>query len=342
MRQSYSHLLTLVFKHRYFKDDLFKSIHFTYAEGSPKLLNDLGLIAKIFNGGFHLMASQPELLNSDIDNNPIQFHLFCNDPLYINYTELPPYKLSDNLLYFNNISANYDPNKESYILNHEEFTGKNDVVQVSYGKITISDLHSGKAFSFTDAAGNEISAHCVIQSVQNLNEFTLFNLSQGIIRIYADKKEVDKVYFYPNAIWQKPLGIVEFFPGKLFREYKEKGKVDYTIIFNNRQTIWKYFFVSPVYQKFNNLSIINKAKEQVFNAPQKQHIYTNPEALVFESKIKIPFTELSEETYQLVDNYDPQHRSGKVILKNLVRATPEQLHFDVANSEAPAYSHIYL
>jgi hypothetical protein len=342
MRQSYSHLLTLLFKHRYFRDDLFKSVQISYAEGTPKLMKDLDIIVKPFAGGFHLMASDPELLKTINDTYPIQFHLFCNDPLYINYTDLPIYQLSDKLLYFNNISAVSDPNGEGFLLNDEEFVGKNEVVQISYGRINISASNSGKEYSFTDAVGNEISSQFISQSSQNSNEFSLANLPQGIIRIYADKKEVDKVYYYPKAIWQKPLGIAEIFPGKLFTHFKDKGKADYSVVFNNRQTIWKYFLVSPVYQKFTNLSIINKGKEQVFNAPQKQHVDKNPEALVFESKIKIPLSELSDENYQLVDNYDPEHRSGKVILKNLVKASPEQLYYDGTKSKESAYSHIYL
>ena len=71
-------------------------------------------------------------------------------------------------------------------------------------------------------------------------------------------------------------------------------------------------------------------------------MYKNPETLVFESKTKIPLSELADETYQLVDSFDPEHRSGKVIHKNLAKASPEQLHFDLTKSEESAYSHIYL
>lgn len=342
MRQTYTHLLTFLFRHRYFRDDLFKSIEIIFAEGTPKLIKDLGIILKPFSGGFHLLASDPELLDSLNDQTPIQLHLKSKDPQYINYTELPAYQLSDKLLYFNNLSAEFDKKSNGFILQKEEFVGLNELVQISYGKIDIPASGSNQQYRFTDATGHEISSQCITRSVQDSNEFLVSNLSQGIIRVFAETKEVKKVYLYPKAIWQKPMGIVEIFPGELLRHFKEKGKAEYTVNFNNRQTIWKYFFVSSVYQKFNNLSIINKGKEQVFNAPQKQLVYKNPDAWVFESKMKIPLSELSDESYQLVDNYDSVHRTGKVILKNLVKATPEQLHFDITKSEAPAYSHIYL
>jgi len=342
MRQSYSHLLTLVFKHKYFREDLFKSIQFTLGEETSKYLNDLGLISKFFNGGLHLLASQPELLNSGQISRPIQVYLFSTDPLYINYTDLPNYTLAENLLYFNNLETKKDSNSENYNLNLEEFAGEKDIVPVSYGKVNIPELHSGKAIDFTDALGNEISKQCVMQSPQHLNEFTLVNLPSGIVRIFANKVEIKRLYFSSKSIWQKPFGIVELFPNELFRHFSEKGKVDYAVKFTNRQTIWKYFFISPVYKKFTKLSIINKGKEQAFNKLDNQQVLNKIEDLVFESKFKIPLSEFSDENYQLIDNYDPQLRSGKVVIKNLARATPEQLHFNTVTSEASAYSHIYL
>jgi hypothetical protein len=343
MRQTYSHLITFLYKHRYFRDGLFKPIELSFAEGSPKLINDLGLIFKPFSGGFHLIASDPELLfNNTNDSIPIQLHLFCSDQQYINYTDLPAYKLTDKVLYFNNLIDTFNQNTNSFQLHHSEFAGSDELVPISSGKIIIPASVQNKVYRFTDVSVQEISPQCVIQSAQVSNEFMLANLPQGIIRVFEDSKEVYKVYFYPNAVWKKPMAIVEIFPGQLYKHFKEKGKVNYVLTFNNRQTIWKYFLVSPVYQKFNNLSIINKSKEQVFNAPQKQKVYKNPEALVFESKNKIPLSELTDETFQLVSNFDPEQRSGKVILKNLDKATPEQLYYDITNPEESAYSHIYL
>jgi hypothetical protein len=51
---------------------------------------------------------------------------------------------------------------------------------------------------------------------------------------------------------------------------------------------------------------------------------------------------VSDENFQLVDNYDPVNRSGKVILKNMVKASSEQLFSDPAKSAGNAYSHIYI
>jgi len=342
MNQSYTHIVTFLAEHRYFKSQLFQPTEVSYTESTTRLLSNLGIIIKPFAGGFHLLASDPELLDSLNEVEPIQLHLDCKDPLYINYTELPLYPPNDKLIYFNNLSAISGPGNKRFLLHGQEFVGGNEVVQLTQGKISIIQFDPANVYRFTDSLGNEISSQCITQSLQNSGEFMLSNLPQGLVRIYAGTQEVHRFYYSPQTIWKKPLGIVEIYTGKLFDHYKEKGKVEYAVVFNNRQTIWKYFLVSPVYHKFDKLSIINKGKDQIFNPPQKQPVLTNPEAWVFESKTQIPLSENSEENYQLIDNYDTEQRSGKVIHKNLTKASPEQLHYDVAKSEEQVYSHIYL
>ena len=342
MKQTYSHILTLLFKHRYFSDNLFKSIYVSFADGTQKLMNDLGIVVKQFPGGFHLLSSNPELLDATEESNPIQLHLNCNDPYYINYTELPLYSVTDKFLYFNNLSDVSDSESEVFYLQKEEFVGQNEIVQLINAKVGVPGLNSEKEYHFTDATGKEITLENVKQSSQQPGVFMLSGLGQELLLFYEQGEEVKKFYNYPKAVWKKPFGIVEIFTGRLFRHYSVKGKIEYALNFNRRETIWKYFLVSSVYQKFNNLSIINKSKEQIFNPPQKINVDKNPEALVFESKSKIPLSEFSEDSFQLVDNYESGSGKGKIILKNLVKASTDQLFRDDEKSKETFYSHIYI
>ncbi|MBV5313467.1 MAG: hypothetical protein JZU47_09235 [Prolixibacteraceae bacterium] len=341
MKQTYSHILTFWFKHRYFSDELFKSVDISLAESSQKTINDLGIIIKPFPGGFNLLAANPELLNSLDDSSPLQLYIYCQDPLYINYTELPSYSLRDTILYFNNLSAGSNPN-ESFTLHQSKFLSKDDVIQLSSGQINIPDYNPQNKYHFTDASGKEISSVYVVQTPGNTGSFFISGIEQSLVRAFSANDEILKAYYHPKALWKKPLAVLELFAGKLSEQNKTNGKVDYRICFDNRKTTWKYFMVSPVYQKFNNLSIINKAKEQVFLPPQKQLVHQNTSALVFESKIKIPLAEFSDENFQLVDNFDPTNRSGKIILKSLAKASSEQLFSDQSKPVENVYSHIYI
>ena len=342
MQQPFNHILTILFKHQYFSENHFKSIIITFERETAKLLRNLNVVIKSFPGGVHLLTTDPELLNATDESEPIRLLLNCKDDTFINYTELPLYNPGTNLLYFNNLNPNTKTKDNSLLLHETGFVAQNDVVPVSNGKITIPQFDTKKKYVFTDVAGNEIASQNIQQTVSGSGIFNLFNFPEGLIYIKDENKVIGKVFCYTNTVWKKPLGILEILPGKLFKHFKEKGKVDYSINFNNRQTVWKYFLVDPVFQKFNNLTIINKAKEQVFKTPEKKQFNEQMEALVFESKNKIPISEFSNNTFQLVDSYDPKLKSGKVILKNLANASPDLLYRDETNSNENIYSHIFI
>jgi hypothetical protein len=342
MRQTYSHILTFWFKHRYFKDELFKSVNISFADGSQKLINDLGIIIKPFSGGFNFLALNPELLDSGNDIHSLQIYLYIKDPLYINYTELPSFDLRDKLLYFNNLSINAEPENKQYLLHQSKFASDDDVIQICQGRIDIPEYNPAIKYRFTDASGIEISSESLTQAKNDPNSFIISGIDQGLVRVFTANEELLKAYYYPLALWKKPMGVIEFFTGELFKQFKTQGKVDYAICFDNRKTKWKYFFISPVYQKFKNLSIINKAKEQIFNPPKEQIVLENTQALVFESKNKIPLTEFSGENFQLVENYDPIKRTSNPVLKTLTKASPEQLFSAASKADENVYSHIYI
>ncbi len=342
MKQTFTHILTLFFRHQYFSDTLFKSIEVSLADGSQRLLNNLGIIIKSFPGGFHLLTSDPELLKSENHAGSFSLFLNCADTYYLNYTDLPLYNLADKLFCFNNLSEVKSEGNNGFVLHSGEFAGENDLVQVVHERFSIPDFNADENYRFTDSAGNEITSENIAPSTPNSATFNISNLPQGLILFYPSGKEVKKFYHYPKAVWRKPFGVVELFAGELFNQFKEKGKVDYAINFSNRKTIWKYFLVSPVYNKFKNLSIISKGKEQSFNSPQMQQIHPDLEALVFESKNKIPLAEQSDEYYQLVDNYSAGNGKSKIVLKNLAKASSEQLYRDEAKTNETFYSHIFI
>lgn len=341
MQQPFSHILTILFNHQYFSNNQFKSINITYEKETSTLLRNFNIIIKSFPGGIHLLTAEPELLDLPEDTVPIRLLLNNKDSLFFNYTELPPYQISTNLLYLNNINAKFK-NGNNFLLHDNDFVGQNEVVPVSNGKITIPQYDSNKKYVFTDATGQEIAPQNFRQSQPGSGDFFLSNIFDGLIHLKEGNKDVAKVFCYTNAVWRKPLGMLEIFPGMLYKHYKDKGKLEYAVNFNNRQTVWKYFLVDPVYKKFKDLTIINKTKEQVFKTPEKKTFHEDLEALVFESKNKIPFSELSNNTFQLVDGYDAKLKSGKIIIKNLANASPDLLYHEETNSSETIYSHIFI
>lgn len=290
MNQNYNLIATIYCKHNYFKDRVFKTIGFTIEEDSIKLMKDLGIVFKYFSGGFHLLSSNIDLLGSENEEKSLKIYLSCNDPYYINYTDVGnAYNPITDIFYFNNKGIPADNDN----LHAEEFVGLHDIVLVNSVK------HDG--------------------------------------------------------VWRKPMAIIEIFTKTLYDYFMmAEEKMDYTIHFNNTYTKWKYFLTSPIYQKFSDLKIIQKENGIAFKKAAKTQIQDNNNIIIIESENEIPLLEYSKDTYQL-KGYDTTSRSNKLIIENLVHASPEQLYFETPkniennqNSEAATsnkkiiYSHIYI
>lgn len=342
MNEMYTHIATVSCRHQYFKDGLFKPLGFSIEENSVKVMKDLGIVLKQFSGGFHLLALDMDLLASEKNDKSLQLHFNCRDSYYINYTNLPNYSPGEDLLYFSNLNAQ-PASEEILSLHNGDFVESGDVVRLSHGQIKIPSFDPADTYIFLDASNESLPLDSIHESTLDPSEFSISNYRQGLVKIQSESAVVHKVYFQPKVVWKKPLGTIELFTATLSDHFKEKGNVvHYEINFNNRHTYWKYFLVDPVYQKFDALSIINKEKKPVFNSAQKQQIQENMDAIVFESINKLPLLEYSEHNFQLVDNYNADSRSGKVIIKNLVHASPEQLFLESPPSDEFIYSHIYI
>ena len=328
MNISYSHLATITFKHPYFKDDLFKSLNISFSEDTSKILRDLGIVTKSFSGGIYLLARDPKLLNITINNlQPIRLYFNCNDPYYINFTALTDYHPSDTVLYFNNLP-------DHALLQVAEYVGIDDVFPLSSGKMTIPLFDESKTYFFKDVQERMISEIKIQKSNLEPDNFIIDELPEGVLRVFEGADPVNDIYYNPNKVWKKPMGILEIYPEKLYQDFMSNGTVDYMIQFNNRKTIWKYYLLDPVYHKFNDLSILNSNNESVFY-PLKEESIQNSKAWVFESINELPLLEYSELSLRLVSE------GTKVVIKQLPHASPEQLFTDNENSTY-MYSHIYI
>lgn len=339
MEQTYQHLLSLEFQHKYFRDTRFRSLQVSYDRDTASLLQNLGIVLKPYHGGLYMLTSDVELLKSAYRTNPIRFYLECNDPYYINYTLLPTYTPNDSILYFNNLQIPTDDSTSK--LHQDEFVGPRNIVPWNSGRLKINDFSSDKGYHFLDVFGNEIPLDHIRASSNNPKEFLISNIEQGMIRLFGDNEEQQRVYYSPHAVRKKPLGILELYPGRLHEHYEAQGKLEYALAFATRKTIWKYFLVDPVYQKFDNLSIVNGVKKQIFQPPRKLKVHDR-EALMFESTNSITLSEFSEDSFQLYSNYNEVVGNGKVVIKNLPRASADQLFQIPENSDESLYSHIYI
>jgi len=355
MNHSYSHLLTMVFKHEYFEDGFFRSLELSYAQDTLKIMRGLDVIVKPFKGGFHLLSAKPELLALNSDHDPLQFYLSCKDPYYINYTVLPTYSPASSLLYFNNLDpvrVNVEDDASVFRLHSEGHVNEKGMLRLTHGQFKIKQFNPTSYYVFKDALNEDIPDQSIAMTGPDTGQMVISDMPEGVVRVFDGDTLVDSVYYYPKTVWKKPLGTIEIFTKTLSQHCQitkngEEDKIDfikadYSINFYNRETIWKYFLISKEYQKFNDLTIINSAREQIFEAEKE-----DAETLVLTSKQTLPLKEHPSDTFQLVNNFQPNQRSETVVLKHLVKPSPEQLYRDDKGTEATKqdetlYSHIYL
>lgn len=337
MSQVYYHLATVNFLHSYFKDGLFKSLTFTFSKDSVKLLNDLGVVFKQFYGGFHLLSASPELLISENNKKSLKFYLNCSDPYYINYTQLSAYSQNENILYFNNLNTHKVSEENTVSLQKTEFVDKDDLLHLSYDTINILDYNPENNYTFYDVLNNEISIEYIMEASPNSGKYIFNNLPEGTFHIKSNNELTQSLYNTSNPIWKKPMGVLELFTDILYQDYITNEKANYIVNFNNRSSYWKYFLVSPIYKNLGILNIINGNKDHIFEFPEKQLLDNNTEAIVLTSKSELPLLEYTNDNFQLVAE------NGNIVLKNLPRASPEQLYNEnTQDGKIIYYSHIYI
>lgn len=333
MEQTYQYLLSLEFRHKYFKDGLFKPLQLSFDAESQQLLINFGLILKPYPGGFHLLSLDPEILKTASKSTSFRILLDCNDPNYINYSELGNYSPSKELLYFNNLATLPDGDGTALKLHNEAYVGQIDSCKLSTGEFIVSEVDSTKSYQFIDQLGYDVSNK--VRASNSPGTFLISNLPQGMIRILVDGVERERVYYNPNSVWKKPLGIVELFVSQLFETYQQNGKQTYALNFKTRKTIWKYFLVDPAYRKFNSLRIISDTQGRIFGPPVEEEFWDS-KALMFESKEALPLLEYSDAHFKLIDEGEP---NLKVVITALPLPSPQQFHY---GDRKTVYSHIYL
>tara|TARA_R110000744_G_scaffold20142_6_gene52887 strand:- start:1060 stop:2139 length:1080 start_codon:yes stop_codon:yes gene_type:complete len=359
MEQAYQYFLSLEFRHNYFKDGLFRSLQVSFDEVTMQLTKNLGIIIKSYPGGVHFFSSNLELLKDISLSTPLRLFLTSNDPNYINYTVLKGYTPLSSILYFNNLQPTKEaiieanlPSEEKdsltkYNLHSKDFISKNEIVLLNFGSLDISKLEIpdyaiGKQYDFKDVFGNNLKDH-ILKTNEETDQFYISNLHQGIIRIFSNEQEVAKVYYNPQSVWKKPLGIIELYLSKINDHQQPENKLIYRLKFDVQKTKWKYFLVDSVYEKYKGLMIVDSSDKQHFT-PSKEEKFQGKNVRVIESTKEIGLAEYSNSIFQLKNKILPENRDKKpiIVIGALPIATAEQIHFKDKNNKETKYSHIYL
>ncbi|MDO9554663.1 MAG: hypothetical protein Q7J63_19365 [Rhodonellum sp.] len=330
MQFSFTHIATLTFKHGYFSQGECNTFQLGLSEETKKCLLDLNLLIKPFDSGFHLLSGAPELLEGEWRSLSIQLNL--KDSFFLNFTDLPDFNPSNSLLYFNNITVSKSNNSDVCYLHPSPTVDRGSLVRLCTDVFPLEGFGSEEKISIVDALGNTIQKG-LKADIQGPSEL-------GYCAIHGETEKFG-CYFFPNSVFKKPIGIIELFPARLFEEMDPTRTLSFNISFQSQKTKWRYLLTDSLFWKFDKLSIIDSKKKEVFFT--EKEIFLNGVGAIrcFESLEKIQMQDSHFGDFQMVENYGGDRRTGKIIIKNLPRASPEMLYHDPSFKDA-LYSHIFI
>jgi len=135
MKYAFDILTQVQFNHSYFSDNVFNGLDVQVTDQTKRVLNNLGLLYKPYNGGFYILydknfCSSPRTREEVLkDNLLFEFTLTLKDPVFYNYTANLPAQIDKSIYHFHN-SLNVTPGVPNP-LHKAQFVTAQDVVALS-------------------------------------------------------------------------------------------------------------------------------------------------------------------------------------------------------------------
>lgn len=323
MNQSFTHIATFRFVHEFMDPEVADLFTVQLSGDSRRLLSNLQLLIKPFNGGFHLLCSDLELLQDE--QSLLMIRLFLKDPYFYNYTDLGGGGRPDlKVFHFSNADKSF--------LSGRLFSGDYVTIKDSLDLI-------GSAALAPDLESFEIDFLDPTES-GDLNTI----ISSQKESVFFTKNQNDKrgYYFSGSLLEKKAFGIVSLVIGNLYNDFIENEDVlEFEINFKTLQSHWKYILSDPVYDKFSNLSVVDLKGNEIQFQIGDFEIQPNKIVRSFESRSLIPLKSINQARFQLIDKPSEPNQSEKVVIKALPSATPNQLFMTPSKPDI-FFSHIFI
>ncbi len=258
-------------------------------------LNNYDLRFKKENDGFSIYGASDgsgNLLKPITDSLKFSFGITLLNPYFINFTDLPLNIVAKNQYYFNNLAVNKvtpDGMNEQLLLNQDGQVSINDLIPVRE-----------RYFPFTTSGAGD-TATALLKGVENDVEyreqevvksggkfsfnFELKGLKSGRYKGEVGGVEQGTIYYPSKGTFN--FGYLEIFTD-VPNDHKftnASGKIlpkDYSILFMNRETFWRYRVYNP-----GNMALPDPEVSQASQPLDFDHLG----GLVFVSQDTIPLSE---------------------------------------------------
>ena len=154
------------------------------------------------------------------------------------------------------------------------------------------------------------------------NKMFLFQYANNKLHTNDRVSENDLVDFRQFEIpyFSKPFGHLKI-------QLDENLPIENFIKFSAQSLYWRYIIRSPHLMDYSGLAITNKNRNIQFDGPYPVTLPNGDPALSFVSPNIIPQKELTQLTWQLVEQFNTDNNSGKTIIPNLQHPNHKTISF---------------
>ena len=152
---------------------------------------------------------------------------------------------------------------------------------------------------------------------------------------YVGKDDFRAVDTSDNDLFSKPFGMIDI---QLHDTLEESLHISFSTI----STYWCYVLSTDYLQELISPAILDKETQELFSGPETVQLAENKIGLLFFSKKPIPHYQRVIHTFQLVEEYQPEQQSYKVVLPVLPGPNPQYISIKMQRSIKTKTHHYYL
>jgi hypothetical protein len=195
-------------------------------------------------------------------------------------------------------------------------------------------LNDSDFYSYTSDFSKDINVNCCY--FHNIVDITPSPFSNSHLHAEEFISEKDVVNYTTLLEMQhpKPFGVLDV---KLYENLPK----EFSINFSEKKTIWRYIIVSEHLKSLNNPAILSNST--VFVGPKTILLPNNQEAISFESPEEFGVLQTNKTAFQLVEDYDTETLSYKIVLKVLPNPDVKKISLIASkNNPQKTYSEIFI
>lgn len=313
---------------------------------SWRTIHRLGLKFNPTDYGFNLFAEVDETgkLQKDQSSVPVKmvFFMVLNNPSFVNFSDLPLVPDPTKIFYFSNRATNkrevFSVGSDSLLLNQNGQVSPSDLIKKTGDAyhFTLDGNDGNKVAEIVSLDSNEmVIAKELIPINEHYNaSFNLNGLPAGQYQLKIGGTEVDRFYYAQQFTVGKYFAVVELFSSTdsdyaYFNGSNEVTSKGYSIVFNHRDTLWRY-------------KVINRNEHDLPDPGIKENEtpwdFTNSGGLVFVSNSPMP---LKENPIQGIAFYNDKNDASSILINDLPNPGIALIKPEPANP-ATIYSDIYI